>query len=226
MIVDSEIWWDEVRQAFARDHARPWTQADQHAVMGSNSRQWSATMRARLDLGLPASEIEAAIVAGVVSRYEREGSPTIEGAVEAVRRIGATRPIALASSSHRRVIDAALAATGLAAAFEAVVSSDDVAEGKPAPDVFLAAARQLGVDPADTLVVEDSTNGLRAARAAGMTTVLIPNHSVPPAPGWEPFADVVVDRLADLDPDDLPARPATAATSPPVTSAPGTSAPR
>jgi HAD superfamily hydrolase (TIGR01509 family) len=214
VIVDSEIWWDEVRQTFARDHGRPWTQADQHAVMGSNSAQWSATMRERLDLDLPDADIEAAIVNGVVARYERDGSPTIEGAVEAVMWIAADRPTALASSSHRRVIDAALAATGLTDVFGTVVSSDEVAHGKPAPDVFLAAARRIGVAPGDVLVVEDSLNGLKAAKAAGMATVLVPNHSVPPAPGWEPFADAVLDRLADLDPDRLFARPRAGAIRP------------
>jgi HAD superfamily hydrolase (TIGR01509 family) len=213
VIVDSEIWWDEVRQAFAREHGRPWTQADQHAVMGSNSRQWSETMRDRLGLDVSAPDIETAIVDGVVDRYAREGAPTIDGAVAAVRRIAADRPAALASSSHRRVIDAALAATGLGDAFRAVVSSDDVAHGKPEPDVFLEAARRLDVDPGDVLVVEDSLNGLKAAKAAGMTTVLVPNHAVPPAPGSERFADAVLDRLADLDPDRLPARPPTGAAS-------------
>ena len=207
VIVDSEIWWDEVRETFARDHGRPWTQADQHAVMGGNSAQWSATMRERLELDLADADIQAVIVEGVVARYERDGPPTIAGAVEAVRRIAADCPTALASSSHRRVIDAALAATGLTDVFDAVVSSDEVAHGKPAPDVFLAAASRIGMPPAGVLVVEDSLNGLRAAKAAGMATVLVPNHSVPPAPGWEPFADSVLDRLADLDPDRLFARP-------------------
>ena len=204
-MVDSEIWWDEVRAAFARDHDRRWTLDDRHAVMGANSREWSETMRRRLRLDLPATAIEAAIVDGVVARYGREGPPTIDGAADAVRRIAAGWPVALASSSHRRVIDAALAATGLTDVFVAVVSSDEVARGKPAPDVFLEAARRLGADPVDVLVVEDSLNGLKAARAAGMTTVLVPNASVPPAPGWEPFADHVVERLAALDPAVLPA---------------------
>lgn len=205
VVVDSEIWWDEVRAEFARAHDRPWTIDDRHAVMGANSREWSETMRERLRLVVPVTAIEDAIVDGVVARYRREGAPAIDGAVAAVRRIAATWPTALASSSHRRVIDAALAATGLTDVFRAVVSSDDVARGKPAPDVFLEAARRLEVDPADSLVVEDSLNGLKAARAAGMTTVLVPNGSVPPAPGWEPFADHVVGRLADLDPAALPA---------------------
>jgi HAD superfamily hydrolase (TIGR01509 family) len=200
VIVDSEIWWDEVRQAYAARHGRRWTVDDRHAVMGANSRQWSETMRRRLELDVPAETIERAIVDGVIARYRREGAPAIDGAVEAVRRIAAAVPVALASSSHPAVIAAALSATGLEASFPVVVSSDEVSHGKPAPDVFLEAARRLGIEPRRILVVEDSLNGLKAGRAAGMTTVLVPNHSVPPAPGAEDHADVVLDRLADLDP--------------------------
>src|SRR5207244_8096612 len=106
----------------------------------------------------------------------------------------------LASSSHRRVIAASIEAAGLADVFRVVISSDEVAHGKPEPDVFLEAARRLGVDPATTLVVEDSLNGLKAARSAGMATVLVPNRSVPPAPGAEAVADVVLEDIGDLDP--------------------------
>jgi HAD superfamily hydrolase (TIGR01509 family) len=168
--------------------------------MGSNSGQWSETMRRRLDLDLTREEIEQAIVEGMVGRYAREGAPVIDGAIEAVRRLAADWPLALASSSHPRVIEAALAGTGLVDAFRTVVSSDEVEHGKPAPDVFLEAARRLGEEPAHVLVVEDSLNGLKAGRAAGMTTVLVPNRSVPPAEGSADVADVVVERLADLDP--------------------------
>jgi HAD superfamily hydrolase (TIGR01509 family) len=211
VIVDSEIWWDEVRQLFAAEHGRTWTEEDRHAVMGANSRQWSETMRQRLDLDLSPKAIEGAIVEGMVERYRREGAPAIDGAVDAVRRIATGRPAALASSSHRAVIDAALEATDLAGAFRAIVSSDEVAHGKPQPDVFLEAARRLGVPPKRILVVEDSLNGLKAAKAAGMTTVLVPNRSIPPAPGSADYADVVLDRLADLDlaAPEAPSRPRT-----------------
>jgi len=201
VLVDSEIWWDEVRAAFATVHGRRWTADDQAAVMGANSRAWAHTMRVRLDLDMDEGEIETAIVDAVVARYAREGAPGIPGATEAVRRIAAGRPVAVASSAHRAVIDAALAATGLDDVFGVVVSSDEVAHGKPAPDVYLEAARRLAIEPAACLVVEDSYNGVRAGRAAGMTVVLIPNASVPPAPGTEELADLVLERLADLDPD-------------------------
>ncbi len=200
VLVDSEIWWDEIRVAFARDHDRLWTTEDRAAVMGANSRAWARTMRDRLDLDLPAETIERAIVDGVVERFEREGAPAIDGAVEAVRRIAGERPVAIASSAHRDVIAAALTATGLTDTFGVVVSSDDVEHGKPAPDVYLEAARQHDVDPASCLVIEDSFNGVRSGRAAGMTVVLVPNEAVPPPPGTRELADVVLDRLAHLDP--------------------------
>jgi HAD superfamily hydrolase (TIGR01509 family) len=201
VIVDSEVWWDDVRSTFAAANGRQWTSDDQAAVMGANSPGWARIMRERLHLDLPEATIERAIVDGVAERYRREGAPRIEGAVEAVRRIAADRPVALASSSHADVIGEALAATGLGDVFSAVVSSDEVAQGKPAPDVYLEAARRLGVVPAACLVVEDSYNGVRAGKAAGMTVVLVPNLSVPPASGTAALADLVLDRLADLDPD-------------------------
>lgn len=147
--------------------------------------------------------IQARIVDGVVARYGREAAPEIAGATAAVRRIAATRPVAVASSAHRAVIDATLAATGLDEVLHVIVSSDEMAHGKPAPDVYLEAARRLGVAPEACLVVEDSLNGVRAGKAAGMTVVLIPSHSVPPAPGARELADFVLERLADLDPDAL-----------------------
>src|SRR5262249_21685968 len=199
VIVDSEIWWDEIRRAFAAAHDREWTVDDRHAVMGQNSRQWSETMRDRLRLDLPAPEIERAVVDAMIARYEREGAPVIDDSVGVVRRIAAARPVGLASSSHPAVIAAALETTGLRDVFGAVVSSDEVAHGKPEPDVFLEAARRLAVEPAPTLVVEDSRNGLLAARAAGMQTVLVPNASIPPAPGAEELADRVLPTIRDLD---------------------------
>lgn len=211
VLVDSEIWWDDVRAAFAASQGRAWTAADQAAVMGANSAGWARIMRERLDLGLDEGVIERAIVDGVVERYRREGAPRIDGAVEAVRRIAAERPVAVASSAHMEVIAAALATTDLTETFAVVVSSDEVAHGKPAPDVYLETARRLGSEPAACLVVEDSLNGVRAASAAGMTVVLVPNRSVPPAPGTADLADLVLGSLAELDPSAIVPRSRTVA---------------
>ena len=200
VLVDSEAWWDEVRATFARTHDRPWSSDDRAAVMGANSRQWASTIRERLALDLPADEIQRSIVDGVLARYAREPAPAIDGVAEAVRRIAAHHPVAIASSSHPDVIGAALRATGLVEVFAVVVSSDEVEHGKPAPDVYLEAARRLSVPPDRIVVFEDSINGVRAARAAGMRVVLVPNASIPPAPGTDDLADAVVRRIADLDP--------------------------
>jgi HAD superfamily hydrolase (TIGR01509 family) len=202
VLVDTEPWWDDVRRRFAESHGRSWGPDDQHAVMGANSRQWAAIIRDRLRLAdMTEDEILEEVVDGVLARYQSEPPPEVPGAVAAVRRIAGGRPVAIASSSHPAVIRAAVDALGLHDALGAIVSSDEVSHGKPAPDVYLLAASRLGVDPARCLVIEDSVNGVRAGRAAGMTTVLIPNASVPPAAGAREAADFVLASLADLDPD-------------------------
>lgn len=201
VLVDSEIWWDEVRQDYAASHGRTWTVDDRAAVMGANSRQWSATMAARLDVPFAPPDIERAVVDEMVRRYRDLPPPLIPGAVETVRRLAGTVPLAVASSAHPAVIRAVLAATGLAEAFDVVVSSDEVEHGKPDPDVYLEAARRLGVDPAGCVVVEDSLNGVLAARRAGMVAVLVPNGSVPPAPGAREAASLVLESIENLRPE-------------------------
>ena len=200
VLVDSEIWWHEERVDWARQRGLTWTHEDSSHVMGANSRGWARIMRERL--GLPPIEeaaIEDDIVDRVVRRYV-DGAPEIQGATATVRAIAERWPVAIASSAHRAVIDAALNATGLAGVIPIVVSSDDVEHGKPAPDVYLETARQLGVTPKTCLVIEDSLNGVRAARSAGMIVVLVPNESIPPAAGAAELADLVLARLVDLDP--------------------------
>lgn len=200
VLVDAEVWWDEVRQTWAAEHGRAWSQADQAAVMGANSLGWAGIIRERLELDLPDQQIVEEIVAAMVERYRTRGAPRIAGAVDAVQRLAATGlPLAIASSSHQAVIDAALNSLGISNLFRVVVASDEVAHGKPAPDVYLLTARRLGVDPTGCLVVEDSLNGVLAGRAAGMTVALVPNASVPPAAGAREAASMILPSLAELD---------------------------
>lgn len=207
VLVDAEVWWDEVRQTWAAEHGRAWSQADQAAVMGANSLSWAGIIRERLELDLPDQQIVDEIVAAMVERYRTRGAPRIAGAVDAVQRLAATGlPLAIASSSHQAVIDAALNSLGISNLFRVVVASDEVAHGKPAPDVYLLTARRLGVDPTGCLVVEDSLNGVLAGRAAGMTVALVPNASVPPAAGAREAASMILSSLAELD--GLPTLPA------------------
>ena len=203
VLVDSEGQWDEVRSAYAAAHGRPWTREDQLAVMGANSRQWSETMRQRLGADVPAEQIEAEVVAGVVARFRSGAVAVVPGAPEAVRRIAARYPVAIASSSPREVIAAALDLLGLQAVFGATVSADEVRLGKPAPDVYRLAASRLGADAERCLVIEDSTNGVLAGRAAGAFVVLVPSQAVAPSAAAFEAADLVVARLLDVNPDRL-----------------------
>ncbi|MEO8462295.1 MAG: HAD family phosphatase, partial [Chloroflexota bacterium] len=124
VIVDSEIWWHQERVAWAIDLGLTWSEVDSRAVMGANSRGWARIMRERLGLN-PALEpsIQADIVRRMVKRY-RGATPEIPGAIEAVRRIAASWPVAIASSAHRDVIDAALRSSGLGELVPIIVSSD------------------------------------------------------------------------------------------------------
>jgi len=203
VLVDTEIWWDEARLAFAESQGRAWTEADRAAIMGSNTRQWRALMRDRLDLAIPEEDIERAVIGAMLTRYADEGPPVIGDAVSVVRHLARRYSLAVASSAPPQIIEAALLGMGLRDAFAAVASSDEVPFGKPAPDVYLLAARRLGVAPATCLVVEDSLNGVLAARAASMPVVLIPNASIPPAPGAREAATLEVASLRDVDPEQL-----------------------
>ena len=200
VLVDAEIWWDEVRREWSAAHGRTWTPADQAAVMGANSLGWARIMRQRLRLDMTDQAIVDDIVGAMIERYERLGAPRIAGAESTVRRLAAAGvSLAVASSAHMAVIAAALDALGIRELFDVVVGADEVAHGKPAPDVYLLAAERLGVVPADCLVVEDSLNGVLAGRAAGMTVALVPNSTVPPAAGAREAASVVIPSLAGID---------------------------
>jgi beta-phosphoglucomutase-like phosphatase (HAD superfamily) len=199
VLVDTEPIWESVRAAFARRHGRSWGPEDHPYVAGRSSREWAAAMRERLGIAASEDEIERAVVDGVVDVLRREGPPQVEGAADAARRISTLTRTALASSAHRDIIAATLAAVGLDGTFDAIVSSDDVARGKPNPDVFLEALRRVGAVPERSMVVEDSLYGVLAGRAAGMTVVLVPIPSFPPPPLAVDDADWILDRLDALD---------------------------
>jgi HAD superfamily hydrolase (TIGR01509 family) len=162
-----------------------------------SSPEWSRYMHDVIGLREPPDKINAEVVRRMEARYEQE-LPLIAGAVDAVERLAGTFRLAVASSSNRPLIDAVLSASGLARFFEATVSSEEVPRGKPAPDVYLEAARRLSVEPARSAAVEDSGNGIRAAQAAGMRVVAIPNRRYPPPPDALALVDVVLDSVSDL----------------------------
>jgi HAD superfamily hydrolase (TIGR01509 family) len=200
VLVDSEHVWDEVREGLARERGGRWHDRAQADMMGMSSTEWARYMHDVIGLSEPPEEINAEVVRRMRLRYD-EDLPLLPGAVDAVRRLAATFRLGLASSSNRPLIDAVLVATALDEVFETTVSSEEVARGKPAPDVYLEAARRLEVEPAACAAIEDSANGIRSARAAGMRVLAIPNPRYPPPEDALALADVVVDSLENLTPD-------------------------
>jgi HAD superfamily hydrolase (TIGR01509 family) len=202
VIVDSEHVWDEVREELARDRGGRWHERAQADMMGMSAPEWSRYMHDVIGLTESPAEINKLVVARMLERYA-EALPLIDGAVEAVLRLAETFRLALASSSNRSVIDSVLDNAGLTAAFEVTVSSEEVAHGKPAPDVFLEAAHRLGVPPGRCAAIEDSANGLRAAQAARMRVIAIPNRRYPPPEDALALADVVLNSVRELRAADI-----------------------
>ncbi len=199
VLIDSEQVWDEVREQLAREREGRWHERAQADMMGMSSPEWSRYMHEVIGIVDPPEEINAEVVRRMQARYA-EHLPLIDGAVDAAKRLAQAFRLALASSSNRPLIAAVLSSTGMDALFEATVSSEEVKRGKPAPDVFLEAARRLGVESGQCAAIEDSGNGIRAAHAAGMRVVAIPNRRYPPPAESLALADAVLDSLADLTP--------------------------
>ena len=167
VIVESERIWDEARRELVARTGGTWKDEATRAMMGMSSPEWTRYLHDELGVPLPVEEIGPAVVAEMERRY-RERLPLIPGAVDTVKALAAEWPLGLASSSNRPIIDLVLAEAGIADAFAATVSSEEVARGKPAPDLFLHAAARMGADPRACVVVEDSGAGLAAGQAAGM----------------------------------------------------------
>ena len=196
VLADSEVWWHEVRDEVAAERGHALLPTDHEACVGLSSADWSSFLAGRLVR--PAVEIEEAVVGALVARYRERPPPTIPGAIVAARDLARGRRSAIASGSHPAIIAAAVAALGIGDLVEVIVSADEVAAGKPAPDVYLLAARRLGVEPARAVAIEDSLNGVLAAHSAGLRVVLVPNGRIPPAPGAREAADLVVAHLFEV----------------------------
>jgi HAD superfamily hydrolase (TIGR01509 family) len=199
VLVQSEELWDEARRELARDAGVEWPDGATDAMMGMSSKEWSRYVHE--EVGVPSSpeEINRGVVERLEARY-RSDLPWIPGAREAVERMAGAYPLGLATSSNREIVDIVVEVGGFEDMFAVTVSSEEVERGKPAPDVYLECARRMQVDPKRCAAIEDSTNGLLSAAAAGMRVVAIPNDAHPPAARGLAEADVVLDSIEDLRP--------------------------
>ena len=198
VIIDTEDEWNRVRHDFALAHEGHWTrEIDQPKVMGANSMEWAASMRENNGVDLPVQQIYDGIISALRERYELH-LPVIAGAPEAVARLARRYRLGVASSSPLELIESALQLGGLRSHFGMVMSSDDVAKGKPAPDVYLEACSRLGTVPARAAAVEDSSNGIKAAHSAGLAVVAIPHPAFPPSAEALGLAHVTLGSIVEL----------------------------
>lgn len=199
VLLDSEQLWNEAKESLVREAGGRWRDDAPAAMMGMSSLEWSAYLHDELGVRRDPVDIDKAVVGRMEERY-RTKLPLLPGAAVAVRALGDRWPLGLASSSNRELIDLALELAGLADAFAVTLSSEEVAHGKPAPDVYLEAARRLDVAPDRCAAVEDSTNGLRSAAAAQMTVIAVPNPHYRPDVDALALAAVTIASLHQLTP--------------------------
>ena len=197
LLVDSEPVWDEARKWMADIAGKPWSRLDHDAVMGVSTDEWADYMIDRLELSMSREEVVEAVIGRMTGMY-REGVPYLPGAIELVDTAAADFRTALASGAHPALIDIVTADGPMVGKFEVIVAADEVGVGKPAPDVYLEAARRLGVDPAECVCLEDSGNGILSGVAAGMTVIAVPDPRFPPAAEKLERADLVADSLAEI----------------------------
>ncbi|MEI6620848.1 MAG: HAD family phosphatase [Actinomycetes bacterium] len=199
VLIDSEELWDEVRRSLAADNGLTWLPEATRAMQGMSTPEWAAYLTGTV--GIPGTDAGVAdLVISRLARLYEQRLPLLPGAVEAVAALAEHWPLALASSSPRRLIDSVLAASGLAEYFRVSVSTEEVEAGKPSPAVYLRAVELLGVEPTRTVAVEDSSNGIRAAVDAGLIAVAVPNEVFPPSADALALATASVDRVSDVTP--------------------------
>ncbi len=199
VLVDSEPVWEEVRRGLVAERGGRWAPDAQRRLMGMSTPEWARYLSEDLGVGLPPDQVAAEVIDRMVARYTGH-VPLMDAAVDTVRTFAARWPLGLASSSPPRLIEAVLQSAGLRSCFRAVMSTEQVPHGKPAPDIYLAVTGALGCPPAACAAVEDSSNGIRSAAAAGLRVIAVPQPRYPPDSDALARASLVLPGLADLTP--------------------------
>jgi len=200
VLIDSEPVWEQVRRGLVTERGGHWAADAQRRLMGMSTPEWARYLSEDLGVGLPPGEVAALVTERMAARY-REHIPLLPGAADAVRRLAARWPLGLASSAPAVLIETVLQAAGLSPDFQVTMSTEQVPRGKPAPDIYLAVAGRLGVAAASCAAVEDSSNGLRSAAAAGLRVIAVPRPQYPPEPDALAQAGLVLPGLGALTPD-------------------------
>jgi len=200
VLIDSEPVWEQVRRGLVAERGGHWAADAQRRLMGMSTPEWARYLSEDLGVGLPPGEVAALVTGRMAARY-REHIPLLPGAADAVRRLAARWPLGLASSAPAVLIETVLQAAGLSPDFQVTMSTEQVPRGKPAPDIYLAVAGRLGVAAASCAAVEDSSNGLRSAAAAGLRVIAVPRPQYPPEPDALAQAGLVLPGLGELTPD-------------------------
>jgi HAD superfamily hydrolase (TIGR01509 family) len=200
VLIDSEPVWEQVRRGLVAERGGHWAPDAQRRIMGMSTPEWAGYLSEDLGVGLPPDQVAALVIDRMVARYQ-EQVPFMDGSVDAVHRFAARWPLGLASSSPPRLIETVLQSAGLRDCFGVVMSTEQVAAGKPAPDIYLAVTAELGCPPRDCAAVEDSSNGLRSAAAAALRVIAIPQPRYPPDPDALALASLVVPSLTELTTD-------------------------
>jgi HAD superfamily hydrolase (TIGR01509 family) len=200
VLVDSEPVWEQVRRGLVAERGGHWAPDAQRRIMGMSTQEWARYLGEDLGVGLPPEQVAELVIDRMAARYA-EHVPLLPGAADAVHRLGAHWPLGVASSSPPRLIETVLRSAGLRSCFAAVMSTEQVPHGKPAPDIYLAVTAALGCPPQDCAAVEDSSNGLRSAAAAGLRVIAVPHAQYPPDPDALAQASLVLPTLSDLTAD-------------------------
>jgi HAD superfamily hydrolase (TIGR01509 family) len=200
VLIDSEELWDHARRRLAADAGLPWPADATRAMQGMSTPEWSRYLVETV--GVPGTDADVALatINRMAGEYART-LPLLPGAVAAVKRLAARWPLGLASSSPRRLIDSVLEVADLTTQFQVSVSTEEVAAGKPSPLVYETVVERLGAAPDRTVAIEDSSNGLRSAAAAGLLVIALPNRAFPPAPDALALAVVQIETLDELTPE-------------------------
>ena len=200
VLIDSEPVWERVRRALVAERGGHWAPDAQRKLMGMSTPEWARYLSDDLRVGLPPEQVAREVIDRMAARY-RQHVPLMAGAADAVHRMAARWPLAVASSAPATLIETVLQSAGLRSCFKVVMSTEQVPHGKPAPDIYLAVVARLGCSPPDCAAVEDSSNGLRSASAAGLRVVAIPRPQYPPDPDALAATSLVLPSLAELTPD-------------------------